>query len=77
MIKIEFSLAITLYLIVTTCVILLMWLVFERRNVLRYVSSDKNFFWQCDVCTYVYVDTVHKTISTCPRCRSYNKREPV
>ena len=74
MIKIEFSLAVSLYLILTACAILL-WGVFERKKSFSGLSSDKNFFWQCNICTYVYVDSRHNLISKCPRCESFNKKE--
>ncbi|NQV04376.1 MAG: hypothetical protein HQ532_02660 [Candidatus Omnitrophica bacterium] len=75
MIKIEFSLAIAIYLIFTVCLILLLWLVFERKKLQSTISLEKGFFWQCSVCTYVYVDSTHSVISQCPRCESYSKKE--
>jgi len=75
MIKIEFSLAIAMYLIFTVCLILILWLLFERKKQKVSVSLEKGFFWQCNVCTYVYVDTTHNVISKCPRCESFNKKE--
>ncbi|MDP8230900.1 MAG: hypothetical protein P9L93_07350 [Candidatus Gorgyraea atricola] len=74
MVRIEFSLAISLYLIITICVILAAWIICEKKKTLELFSSEKNFFWQCDICTYVYVDSRHAAISTCPRCGSYNKK---
>lgn len=75
MIKIEFSLAIAMYLIFTVCLILILWLLFERKKQKTLVSLEKGFFWQCNVCTYVYVDTTYDVISKCPRCESFNKKE--
>ena len=75
MIKIEFSLAIAIYLIFSICPILILWLYLEKRRILKPLSSEKRFFWQCSICTYVYVDSTHSTISQCPRCGSYNKKE--
>ena len=77
MIKIEFSLAIALYLILTVCSILILWMYLERKRVLESFSSEKRFFWQCDICTYVYVDSKNNIISQCPRCGSYNKKEEI
>jgi len=74
MIKIEFSLAIAIYLIFTVCLILALWLLFERKKLKGIVSLEKGFFWQCNVCTYVYVDSTHNVISQCPRCDSFNKK---
>ena len=74
MFKIEFSLAVALYLILTTCLILLI-IIFKNRKEPKQFSSEKNFLWQCSICTYVYVDSRHTNISQCPRCGSYNKKE--
>ncbi|NQT74906.1 MAG: hypothetical protein HQ566_00110 [Candidatus Omnitrophica bacterium] len=75
MIKIEFSLAIALFLILTVCLVLISWMFFDKKKQLGPFSSEKAFFWQCSICTYVYVDSKHNTISQCPRCGSYNKKE--
>lgn len=75
MIKIEFSLAVALYLILTVCLILVTWMCFEKKKILRSLSAEEIFFWQCNICTYVYVDSRHNSISKCPRCGSYNKKE--
>lgn len=75
MIKIEFSLAVGLYLILTTCLVLILWAVFEKKKILDSLFSEKTFFWQCNICTYVYVDSKHINLSQCPRCSSFNKKE--
>ena len=75
MIKIEFSLAIALYLILTVCLIFVLWMCFEKKRILRLLPPENRFFWQCNICTYVYVDSQHSAISQCPRCGSYNKKE--
>jgi len=75
MIKIEFSLAIALYIALTVSLVLIFWLILERKKVKKFFSVEDRFFWQCNICTYVYVDSRHSVISQCPRCRSYNKKE--
>ncbi|MBU1852476.1 MAG: hypothetical protein KJ957_00340 [Candidatus Omnitrophica bacterium] len=75
MIKIEFSLAIAVYLGLTVGLILLVWIYFEKRKTLESFYSENRFFWQCSICTYVYIDSMHNLISQCPRCGSYNKKE--
>jgi hypothetical protein len=35
---------------------------------------DPKYVWVCSVCTYNYVNTKEESISSCPRCGSYNKR---
>ena len=74
MIKIEFSLAITLYIVLTTCIILLI-LVFKNRKEPKQFSSEKNYLWQCSICTHVYVDSMHANISQCKRCGSYSNKQ--
>jgi rRNA maturation endonuclease Nob1 len=73
-IKIEFSLAVALYLILTTCFVLMI-LIFKNRKDPKQFSSEKFFLLQCSICTYIYVDSRHANISQCPRCGSYNKKE--
>ncbi len=76
MIKIEFSLGIALYIFVTAGLIVVLWAFFEKKKKWSgFLSWDKRFFWQCDTCMYVYVDSKHANISKCPRCGSYNKKE--
>lgn len=76
MIKIEFSLAVALYIILILGLIFALWVILDKkRNAPGLFYSDKDLFWQCATCTYVYVDTKHNTLSTCPRCGSYNKKE--
>lgn len=75
MIKIEFSLAIGLYIALTVCLVLVLWLVFEKKKSPKSFTSEENFFWQCSICTYVYVHSRHSALSQCPRCGSYNRKE--
>ncbi len=77
MIRIEFSLAVSIYIVITVCAFLVFWMFFEKNTGAGPFSSDKRFFWQCNICTYVYVDSKHSKISQCPRCRSYNKKEEI
>jgi len=75
MIKIEFSAAIALYILLTVFLVFAAWLFCERRKAFKLLSAENRFFWQCAICTYVYVDSRHNTISRCPRCGSYNEKE--
>ncbi|MBU1006284.1 MAG: hypothetical protein KKH08_01660 [Candidatus Omnitrophica bacterium] len=75
MIEIEFSLAVTIYLIVSVFSVIGLWIASERKNVQGLFSLEDAFFWQCSICTYVYVDSRHNAISKCPRCESFNKKE--
>ena len=73
--EVDFSIAIAIYLVLILLVFLVLWIFSERRAKSSSVASSKDFFWQCDVCTYIYVDSKHRIVSQCPRCKSYNKRE--
>ncbi|OIO79607.1 MAG: hypothetical protein COW11_04840 [Candidatus Omnitrophica bacterium CG12_big_fil_rev_8_21_14_0_65_43_15] len=73
MIKIDFALAVSLYVTFFSIGVLFLW-VYLNRNKFKIYSSDEVYMWQCDVCTYAYVDSTHKEISACPVCGSYNKR---
>ncbi len=75
MIKIEFSLAVALYVLFTTCLILVFWMLSEKKKTQEAIHLEERFFWQCAICTYVYVDSKHDALSKCPRCSSYNKKE--
>ena len=75
MIKIEFSLAVALYIVFTTCLVFIFWMIAEKKKIQGTIALEKRFFWQCAICTYVYVDSTHDTLSKCPRCGSYNTKE--
>ena len=75
MIEVEFSLAVAVYLVLTIVFILALWMLSERRKRPGLFLSEEAFFWQCNICTHVYVDSKHSAISKCPRCGSYNKKE--
>ncbi len=74
MIKLDFALAIALYISIFGVGVLFLWIYFDRDKFKRYTSDDA-YLWQCHVCTNPYVDSVHKEISVCPMCGSYNNRE--
>ncbi|MFC1703622.1 hypothetical protein ACFL1E_02410 [Candidatus Omnitrophota bacterium] len=73
MIKIEFSIAIALYIGTLVSLVVIQWL-FMRVKTARSVDTDA--LWQCPICTYVYFDYYPKgEFSTCPRCDSFTKKE--
>ena len=74
MIRVDFAAAIALYITVFTFIVLVLWVYFDRNRFKRY-TSDQVYMWQCSVCMYPYVDSMHKEISVCPMCGSYNERE--
>jgi len=73
MIKIDFSLAIALFIIFFISLILIIWLLSKKQKD-KDLSLDDRFIWFCSVCTYTYINTKENTISVCPRCGSYNKK---
>lgn len=75
MIKLELSLAISLFLIFSVIAMLVFWAFFERRSTARRVNPEEKFVWQCSVCTFFYIDSKNDEISVCPRCGSYNSRK--
>ena len=74
MIKIDLALAIALYIIVFAVGVLFIWVYFDRNKFKRY-TSDEVYLWQCSICMHAYINSVHKEMSVCPMCGSYNKRE--
>jgi len=74
MINIDFSLAISLYILIFLNVTLVIWLVNKKQKD-KDLTLDDRFIWFCSVCTYTYINTKEDVISVCPRCSSYNKRE--
>ena len=75
MIKIDISLAISLYLLFTVIIVLIAWSFYEYHWKIKKYSSDKRFIWQCSVCCYTYIDSTHDAYSVCPQCASYNERK--
>jgi len=75
MINLDFSLAVSLYLFIAITAMFIFWLSGKKQKD-KDLSLDERFIWFCSVCTYTYVNTKEESISTCPRCGSYNKKAP-
>ena len=75
MIKIEISLAVSLYLIFSVIGLLIIWIFLDRKKGLRKINPEEKFVWQCPICTYFYIDSQNDNFSVCPRCGSYNTRK--
>jgi rRNA maturation endonuclease Nob1 len=75
MIKIEISLAVSLYLALSVVGLLVVWFFLEKRKKVQGVNPEEKFVWQCSICTYFYVDSQNEEFSICPRCGSYNSRK--
>jgi len=74
MIKIDFAVATALYVTFFAVGILFLWVYMDRNKFKKYTSDDV-YMWQCSICLYHYVDSIHKEISMCPMCGSYNNRK--
>ena len=75
MIRMDISQAVFLYLSFTVVGILILWIFFEERLKFVYFREEDIFVWQCNICTYTYVDSKSEDISKCPRCKSFNMRK--
>ena len=73
MINIDFSLAVSLYIIIFLNTTLVIWLVNKKQKD-KDLTLDDRFIWFCSVCAYTYINTKEEMISLCPRCGSYNKK---
>jgi len=76
MIKIDFAFATALYVTFFAVGVLFIWVYLDRNKFKKYTSDDA-YMWQCSVCMYTYVDSVHKDISACPMCASFNRRKEI
>ena len=74
MVSIDFSTAVSVYLFILICAVLLVWLLAKVQKD-QNLSLDPKFIWFCSICTYTYINTKEESISSCPRCGSYNKRQ--
>lgn len=71
MIKIDFILAISLFLSFSSLLVFSMWMFY---NHLRDSGNPDNvkFLQQCPYCTYVFINYDEiKELQICPRCKSY------
>lgn len=73
MIRLDLAVAIALYITLSAVGVLFIWVYLDRNKFKRYISDDM-YLWQCSICMHPYVDSIHKEISVCPVCGSYNKR---
>lgn len=73
MIKIEINLAVAIYLGISI-VILLIWIVSERRKGERGKEEVYSTLWQCPVCFFTYIDSRSEYISRCPKCSTLHRR---
>ena len=75
MITLDISQAVFLYLLFTVIAVLILWIFFEERLKFIYFKEEDIYIRQCDICTHIYVDSLNRDISKCPRCGSFNVRK--
>lgn len=74
MFKLDISTAIFLYVTSALLVIFYLWVFFEKKAALPKFVRPEADVWECSICTHTYVDSIHREISQCPQCKSYNKK---
>lgn len=74
MIRINFYVAIGLYLLFSLLTVLF-YFIFKREKMVSYRAiTDRRNFWRCNICTYAYINSNPGNFSDCPRCGSINQR---
>ncbi|HPS20353.1 MAG TPA: hypothetical protein PKY78_05135 [Candidatus Omnitrophota bacterium] len=71
MIKIDISLALFVYLLITVILVIGAWLMAGVRARLKTYVSEERFIWHCSICDNTYIDSKNEEISQCPKCGSY------
>jgi hypothetical protein len=74
-IEVDISTAVAFYVFVSLILLLAGWIFFEARKDRRKYSAEEKYVWKCSICANVYIDSIHSSISRCPQCKSFNKRE--
>ena len=74
MIPVGISMAVLIYLFMTLAGVLFLWVRFERSEAFKKYQTHPKEVWNCTVCTYTYVDSLHRDLSRCPQCKSWNRR---
>lgn len=74
MIKLDISIAIFLYLVLSGVTILLLWVFYGYKKNRIIFKKDIEYMWKCSICTNIYIDSKDERISKCPQCGFLNKR---
>ena len=74
MFRVDISTAVFLYILSSLAVIFILWIFFEKKQVLPKFVREEADVWECSICSHTYVDSTHHEIPQCPQCRSYNKK---
>jgi len=75
MIRIDFLLAISIYLSTLILFLLGEWILDNKDSKIKDILQDTKFILQCPICSFIYHDYKNGAISICPRCNSYTERE--
>ena len=75
MIPVSIDVGIFLYIMFSLMSIFTLWVMFEKGASFDKYSIERKEIWNCEICTYTYVDSTHDTISKCPRCKSLNQKK--
>lgn len=69
MIKLDFSLAVTILLLIPLVLVFGLWIFY---NFYRKQDWDLEtaYFHQCPYCTFIFFDYQSKAVKSCPRCHS-------
>ena len=75
MIRLELSQLVAYYILFFIVIFLGGW-VFACCRKEKDAAYTKEFrFWQCFVCAFVYSSMFDESMTVCPQCGSYNKKE--
>ncbi len=77
MIKVDLVSAVILYLLPGILILFVLWFRYEKSKKFYNLSLDNSNIWQCEICNYTYVNSLHDEISQCPLCESYNQKSEV
>lgn len=73
MIKLQFSVAVALYILGVLGLLFLLWLYAEIKKK-RPLSNSSRILWECSICAQVYWEESDMEISQCPHCQSFNQK---
>lgn len=74
MIKLDISVALFIYLLITVVGVFLLWAWLDRASKFKPFKTERKDMWQCSVCSFVYTDRENQELSRCPRCKRINKK---
>ena len=75
MIEISLTLALALYSVVLSLIVLAIFLYTELSVLRPQQHLGEQFLWKCTFCACTYLDESANPISQCPRCGSFNSIE--